>query len=304
MPPTTTPVTTNYQLWLPRRERRHRADPSAPIYLIPPNPYPNYLAPNHPYDPPQPDSLPYTDAEGNMFLCPFMFWGVSHSLNGSYSTTAFDSRPCVVGESAMSLIAWYRRPGDGPGGKDEIDVDAYSDESNTFDTTDDLAPLSGAGSIEPPAAREAPADDDVISTAASAVTLTADPSYSLDPAQLFEQWLVFGDGAAAPGDDVLTETQGASAAAIATYHDVKKNPPVPSKDWAHLVLVDGDDGWVLGPGTHLPPHGGPGPLPKVAQEIVQGLAAYLTGAETKNKAEQKKGLATIGTAVQEGEQHL
>jgi hypothetical protein len=235
-----------------------------------------------------------------------MFWGVSKSLNGSYSTETISRPPCVVGNQDMSLIAWYMLPGDGIPGSG-IDVDAYSDETNTWDSTHDLAPLSGPSSVIPPDARQAPPDDDVISTVVAdlpktGVTLTADATYTTDPTQAFEHWLVFADHCEIGPDDVVTAAHGSTGAAIAAYHHPKK-PPIhpPSKTEPILVIMQGEEGAVIVPRRS---GGGPGPISKFATGIAAGHVAYIEGGAAKDArtraAQQVKGLKEVITFAQEG----
>jgi hypothetical protein len=51
----------------------------------------------------------------------------------------------------MTLVAWVPAPG-WRQRNSEMDVDADSDETNTFDTTHDLAPLSAPTSVDPASA--------------------------------------------------------------------------------------------------------------------------------------------------------
>lgn len=148
------------------------------------------------------DALEHED--GKTFL--FWSWSGATETNTSMDRSVWVTYPS--GPQSATLTRWYLRDSDLQGSGPGVFFDAFSLESGDFlDWGDDFDPFTVARGAR---------NDEFASSASSDVLVTAEQIWPGGGPLLFTGWLVLRGSAIGHGNE-LSEVQGGSAYAIATY---------------------------------------------------------------------------------------
>jgi hypothetical protein len=225
----------------------------------------------------------------------FAFWSVNGSAGGDF-TQANPALVATPGSQPMGVTAWYVLdpvPGNGNGGRTELETDAFLVSENEF--------------IDPtPIASVAPADawdhsdvNEFVFTDVEASEVTALDVIAGHTTEHFERWYAIGGGATPNGDHLLHVPGGDDGIAIATYHvPAHVQPPHGRPGQAEIggtivggVGSDGGGGIIVG--GHFHPIGPWNPL-------LAGLAV-LQAAKRLDKAAsahvQRETLQAMGATI-------
>lgn len=224
-------VTTSYRLSISRRHRRRRRIAGQPAIIELVAPTTNVITGR--YDPVHVEELPYRPQGTETARCPFLFWSVRGAADGSYTRT--EGRLEVpVGDTDVTVTAWYRLPsagGGGGGGDPFVEVDAFS---VALDDFVDETPIAHA---DPASALGAGEDDNLLLTASGPVSADVLNRLSGDASIRFERWVALAPGRGE--DQRLQEEEKADGFAICSY----RRPAVENLE---PVLLPPEGGLVLG----------------------------------------------------------
>jgi hypothetical protein len=229
--------------------------------------------PGTPMNPFAPPTLGYTDG-GQQFEAAFVFWSAGDGTNGQTTTTSTLST--TVGDSPLTLVAWYLPVGGIGNGQPGYIVDAFSDALNDF-VDDDFVEVSPDAVLT--------SDANVVGwvPTANAESLKAVPG-SIHTGETFEQWI--GGHPSSQVDDLGKEQSGY---AIATYHRSNLVVPRPGhyEQGVKILwgIVQDAPGAILGPNGPIPVDPGWGAL---LQRIANAAVLASSGARTRAAAEVGK----------------
>jgi hypothetical protein len=241
-------VSIHYRIYLGAAHHRRPRNPQPWV-----EPYPSSevdVSPGGVVTPFAPPTLPFTPPGGATVVPGFLFWSLTDGTGGRTQTTPALTE--TVGNTPLTLVAWYFLPpggGGGPGGGGSaILIDAYSVRRGDF-VDDDFVDVTSDPSLSLAA--------NVEGAVPTRTEQTIQAFGGIPTGEGFDQWVTSPGGAHASGD-VLTAPAGSGGLAIATYvHHPLTIPKldVPREGVIILFGVAND-----APGLVIPIGGG-GPVP-------------------------------------------
>lgn len=211
------------------------------------------------------EELSYRADGGEPARCPFLFWSVRHAADGNYTRTG-GRLEVPVGDTDVTVTAWYRLPstgGGGGGGDPFVEVDAFS---VTLDDFVDETPIARA---DPPGAQGTGEDDNLLLTVSGPVSADVLNRLSGDASSQFEQWVALVPGRGE--DQRLHEEKDADGFAVCSYRrPVVEIEPllIPPEGGLVLGLVPVDGGGII-----VGPDGRPRPVGPWDPSVLKALFA-------------------------------
>jgi hypothetical protein len=174
--------------------------------------------PMNPFAPPQ---LSYT-VDGVTQVADFLFWSAGDGTDGQ--TTTDQMLNTTVGNSALTLVAWYLPEGGIGNGQPGYIIDAFSDALSDF-VDDDFVEVSPDAALTH--------DANVVGwvPTGNAESLKAVPG-TIHTGESFEQWI-----GGHPSDDVDALNQKESGYAVATYHNRHLTIPKVGDQYQQGIII-------------------------------------------------------------------